>query len=77
MSTNKQVFVISLGESNDKQEFKVNSGCYELPLFKPPVCKLADAESDVSTIFCIINHHFTSVFTSALLLCSVVVLQNN
>ncbi|XP_065901586.1 uncharacterized protein [Dysidea avara] len=34
------------GESTDEQQSQVNSGCYELPLFKPPVCKLADAEPD-------------------------------
>ena len=32
----------------------MNRGSYELPLFKPPLCKVADAESDVSTtIACI------------------------
>ena len=30
----------------------MNTGSYELPLFKPPLCKVADAESDVSTLYC-------------------------
>ena len=44
------MLVCLLGESRDKQQFQVNSGSYELPLFKPPVCKLADSEADVSSM---------------------------
>ena len=29
-------------------QYKVNEGSYELPLFKPPLCKVADAECNVS-----------------------------
>ena len=35
------------GDSTELQ-FKVNTGSYELSLFKPLLCKVADAESDVS-----------------------------
>ena len=50
------------GDSTELQ-FKVNTGSYELPLFKPPLCKVADAESDVSSynyyMYRITSIHFT------------------
>ena len=42
------VYYCTIGGSTELQ-FKVNTGSYELPLFKPPLCKVTDAESDVST----------------------------
>ena len=42
----------SIGNSTDLL-YKVNMGSYELPLFKPPLCKVADAESDVRAIVCV------------------------
>ena len=45
---NYRTALVTAGDSTELQ-FKVNTGSYELPLFKPPLCKVADAESDVSS----------------------------
>ena len=49
---NMSAYNSSIGNSTGLQ-YKVNTGSYELPLFKPPLCKVADAESDVRTIVCV------------------------
>ena len=41
------IYTYSIGNSTELQ-YKVNEGSYELPLFKPPLCKVADAECNVS-----------------------------
>ena len=57
-------YYCSAGDSTELQ-FKVNTGSYELPLFKPPLCKVADAESDVSATQCTTHCTYRVTYTTA------------